>query len=504
MTAISAYPQPVLLNPDLGVANPCLAWWLDQVTLRLRREIAWCWHLRGEGKAAAEGVLPPFADAAVESLDLTRYADDKRRFFATEVAASHLNERLARRARPRPLDEIGSWDWVARRAALDDASQFVLALTLAARLDATLGPVFACCQNDAGRPYPTLALAQRLWDEPRAIVACCDPAHALHRFGLLSSAADGREAADWLQPIELPAMLVGALAAPAGDGPAVLAPVTAGRQELPASAFGLAAQLATSGPAALQLVPLVGRRGADHASWAAALAAKHGRRVVTLAAALPADRAHVRAVLALCWLHDVDLVVPEAWQERTAGSEPWFAGALGQPVRCYLAAGDGAAPLPAAHVTPAFHIPALGYADRAAQLEAALGARAPQLGATVREADGLALSSRNAYLSPTQRAAAPSLHRALVTSGTALASAGSVEEALSAGRAALESPLAWEYLAFVDAVTFEPLDRTSGRGVVVAAVRAGSVRLIDNLSVAGPDGIDPLLTPERRHRTVRV
>ena len=64
VNAISACPQPVLLNPDLGVANPCLAWWLDQVTLRLRREIAWCWHLRGEGKAAAQGVLPPFADPA--------------------------------------------------------------------------------------------------------------------------------------------------------------------------------------------------------------------------------------------------------------------------------------------------------------------------------------------------------------------------------------------------------------------------------------------------------
>ena len=386
MTAISACLQPVLLNPDLEVAHPCLAWWLDQVTLRLRREIAWCWHLRGEGKAAAEGVLPPFADAALESLDLTRYADDKRRFFATDVAANHLTERLGHKARPRPVDAIGSWDWVARRALLDDAAQFVLALSLAARLDATLGAVFACCQNDSARPYPTLALAQRLWDEPRAIVACCDPAHALHRLGLLSSAADGREAADWTQPIELPAMLVGALAAPAGDGPAVLAPVTAGRQGLPASSIGLAAQLATSVPAALQLVPLVGRRGADHASWAAALAAKHGRRVVTLAAALPTDRAHVRAVLARCWLHDVDLVVPEAWQERPAGSEPWFAAALGQPVRCYVATGDGAAPLPAAHVTPAFHIPALGYADRVARLEAALGARAPALGGTVREA----------------------------------------------------------------------------------------------------------------------
>jgi pantoate--beta-alanine ligase len=123
---------------------------------------------------------------------------------------------------------------------------------------------------------------------------------------------------------------------------------------------------------------------------------------------------------------------------------------------------------------------------------------------TVREPDGLALSSRNTYLSPPLRAAAPSLHRALVATGGALATAGSVEEALAVGRAALESPLTWEYLSFVDATSFEPLHRTSGPGVVVAAVRAGATRLIDNLTVAGPDGIDPLLTPERHHRTVRA
>jgi vesicle-fusing ATPase len=385
MTAIAAFPQPVLLNPDLGVPDPCVAWWLDQVTLRLRREVAWCWHLRGDGKPVADGVLPPLADPAVESLDLTRYIGDKRRFFATDVAARHLSERLAREARPPSVQAAGSWDWVARQAGLDEAAQFVLALALAARLDAALGPVFACCQNDASRPYPTLALAQRLWDEPRAVAACSDPAHALRRFGLLSGATDGREAADWMQPLDLPAMLVGALADPADYTPAALVAVAPDGRNLPDSAFGLAAPLAAATPTVLQLVPLSGRRGADHAGWAAALAAQHGRRVVTLAASLPPDRAHVQAVLALCWLRDVDLVVPEAWQARASAAEPWFAGTLMQPVRCYVSAGDGAAHLPSRHTTPAFRIPALGYADRVERLEAALGARAVVLGGAARE-----------------------------------------------------------------------------------------------------------------------
>jgi vesicle-fusing ATPase len=389
MTAIAAFPQPVLLNPDLGVPDPCVAWWLDQVTLRLRREVAWCWHLRGEGRPASGGTLPPFTDPAAESLDLTRYIGDKRSFFATDVAARHLSERLTREVRPASVQTTGSWDWVTRHAGLDEAAQFVLALALAARLDAALGPIFACCQNDSSRPYPTLALAQRLWDEPRAVAACADPAHALRRYGLLSGAVDSREATtDWMQPLDLPPMLVGALVEPAGYTPAALVPRASDGKHLPDTAFGLAARLAAAPPSDLQFVALAGSRGTDIAGWAAVLAASHGRRVVTLAVNLPPDRAHVQAVLALCWLRDVDLVVPEGWQVRAHAptSEPWFAAALSQPVRCYVAVGDGAADLPADHTLPVLRLPALDYADRVEQLTAALGTCAVVLGGAVREA----------------------------------------------------------------------------------------------------------------------
>src|ERR1041385_8506638 len=231
MTAIAALLQPVLLNPDLGVPDSCVAWWLDQVTLRLRREVAWCWHLRGEGRPAS-GTLPPFTDPAAESLDLTRYIGDKRGFFATDVAARPLSERLTREVRPASVQITGSWDWVGRQAGLDEAAQFVLALALAARLDAALGPIFACCHHEPSRPYPTLALAQRLWDEPRAVAACADPAHALRRYGLLSGAVDGREATDWMQPLDLPPMLVGALADPAGYSSAALVAVASDGKRL--------------------------------------------------------------------------------------------------------------------------------------------------------------------------------------------------------------------------------------------------------------------------------
>jgi pantoate--beta-alanine ligase len=130
---------------------------------------------------------------------------------------------------------------------------------------------------------------------------------------------------------------------------------------------------------------------------------------------------------------------------------------------------------------------------------------APVVCRTVRESSGLALSSRNAYLSPQERAAGPSLYRALSAVATSVAAGDDLEGALAAGRDLLQAPLTWEYLAVVDPVTFVPLERSARPALVLGVVRAGAVRLLDNLSVAGIDGNDPIVTPEHpRARTVRM
>ena len=100
---------------------------------------------------------------------------------------------------------------------------------------------------------------------------------------------------------------------------------------------------------------------------------------------------------------------------------------------------------------------------------------------TLRDVDGLALSSRNVYLDARQRAAAPSLHRAL--RAVAQASSGGesdVGRALEAGRPVIEPPLELEYLAVVDPLTFLPLERAAPGALVVGTVRAGATRLLDN------------------------
>jgi pantoate--beta-alanine ligase len=117
---------------------------------------------------------------------------------------------------------------------------------------------------------------------------------------------------------------------------------------------------------------------------------------------------------------------------------------------------------------------------------------------TVREADGLALSSRNVYLTPEQRAAAPSLYRALRAVAAAVAN-GETESvrACSIGAALLEPPLVWDYLAIVDPATFAELRTVDGAAVIVAVVRAGATRLLDNLPIVPANGVDPVLTPPR-------
>ena len=102
---------------------------------------------------------------------------------------------------------------------------------------------------------------------------------------------------------------------------------------------------------------------------------------------------------------------------------------------------------------------------------------------TVREPDGLALSSRNVHLSPEERRAAPVLRRALLAA-TALSKAGeeSAEAIREAMRATLRSePLAGvEYVSVADARTLHELERIDGPTLLSLAVRFGATRLIDN------------------------
>ncbi len=102
---------------------------------------------------------------------------------------------------------------------------------------------------------------------------------------------------------------------------------------------------------------------------------------------------------------------------------------------------------------------------------------------TVREPDGLALSSRNAYLSNAQRDAAPGLYRALREGAACAARGAAPADVLAATRAAL-SHFDVDYVAVVDGDTFAPEATLGPRSLLIAAARLGTTRLIDNLPLA--------------------
>jgi pantoate--beta-alanine ligase len=102
---------------------------------------------------------------------------------------------------------------------------------------------------------------------------------------------------------------------------------------------------------------------------------------------------------------------------------------------------------------------------------------------TERDADGLALSSRNAYLSEEERAAAPSLHHALQALRMAMAAGRSKADALAAARTRLHPLAQLDYLDVVDANTFEPIDMLRAPAFVIGAARFGRTRLLDNLLI---------------------
>ncbi|HEY2244393.1 MAG TPA: pantoate--beta-alanine ligase [Xanthobacteraceae bacterium] len=120
------------------------------------------------------------------------------------------------------------------------------------------------------------------------------------------------------------------------------------------------------------------------------------------------------------------------------------------------------------------------------QLGHDLGLKTRMVGAPIaRERDGLALSSRNRYLTPAERQTAPMLSRALKEAAAKIGGGARVAEILKQAREAItRGGLQLDYFEARHADTLEPLKGSVGEPIrLLAAVRVGTTRLIDNLAV---------------------
>jgi pantoate--beta-alanine ligase len=114
---------------------------------------------------------------------------------------------------------------------------------------------------------------------------------------------------------------------------------------------------------------------------------------------------------------------------------------------------------------------------------------------TIREPDGLALSSRNVRLNGSDRERALALHHALQAAQEAVAN-GERDAARVKARAATHlGGVDAEYLAIVDPESFSELTTIDGRALVAVAANVGPVRLIDNVVLGVSPGGDPSRAP---------
>jgi hypothetical protein len=358
--------DPVAFLPGVRSTDAAAAAWLRQTTLRLRREVCWLWRERaaqaGAQAPVADAGLPPFANPALVALDFARYADDKRAFFDTDVTALHLRRLIEDTALDVGAGLRGGFGWLVRELALSPAETFVLALALLPAVDSAAGPVIACCLDDAQRSEPSLALAQRLWDDPDELLVCGDPAHVLVRHGLIEPVAG------WHVPLRMPAIVAREL--------------IHSQQGLPPSLREVAAPPAGHRPPrddaqTRRIVPILGPRGAPLAQAAAQDALRRGQALIEPVGACSGEQ--LRTLAAVAWLRGDALYLPPgtlvAAHDADAHGVPPAWPTL--PVTLYLGFDDRAAmrQLPP-DALPAIELPPAGYAQRLAAWQTALPALA--------------------------------------------------------------------------------------------------------------------------------
>ncbi len=386
----------ITFTSGLRASEPTANYWICQVALRLRREVAWCWHERGALPGDSSGALPPFTDGAGAVLDISRFAREKKAFQQSDSAARYLSDLIAEPLEPLARPVRGSFSWAVDELKLDDVSAFVLALALATVLDGSMGSVIATCLNDASRVQPTLALAQRLWDRPHEVLSLADRFHPLLRCGLLHvGSRNGVQPGEigWDAPLTVPSLVARELLFPELPLPYGLRQIESGgpyRSDAGHAMQVVATRLAAGTGRSLRIVPVLGPRWSDYHGVVRQMACLAGMEVVEhdVDAAFGDDPGYIDALATYCWLRGLALFIRrgEATHQADGGNHIGIASAM-IPATLFLAVSDrkDLASLPERLLQPIVEVPVFTYADRVVHWRRALGSRLQGLEQAVAE-----------------------------------------------------------------------------------------------------------------------
>lgn len=387
----------VTFSPGLYAEDACANYWMRQVTLRLRREICWCWYERGGLQGSA--TLPPFTDKVQAVLDMSRFWEDKNRFYQTDPTAQYLTEQLKTAPPPDKQSINGSFGWVVRQLNLDPISSFVLALGLGAAFDNAMGSVIATCLNDPARTHPNLALAQKLWDRPEQILRMDDPAHPLFSHGLLQ--LGGRiprtyREIDWESPVTVPSLVANQLLFPSLPLPHSLNQADLENNECSALAGNIrlvASRLCAKNGDTLRIVPVRGPKGSDHIEIIREIAKITNRKIVEFKGdpELLENSHYLNSLATLCWLRNANLFLGKDILSVLSLDKPNPEARLlplrSIPITIFLSITERGqlANIPGNLLLPIVDVPQLSYAERITHWKKALGTKAERLDGIISE-----------------------------------------------------------------------------------------------------------------------
>lgn len=365
--------SPAMVTPGLLIQDQHAAYWFAQVNLRLRREVAWCWFQR-MNQPLVEGVIPPVTDATAENLDMVRFAEQKAQFFAADPACVFLSEQIQNLHRP--ARQAGCWSKLVNELELNDAEQFVLSLGLSIQLDAGLAPVFSTCLNDLNKPYPTLALAQRLWDEPQQIIRCADSEHRLFRYGLLVSQNQHENL--WWAPLTMPAIVAQQIIDESADLPSGLVKVQIRKPRPVDKSLNYLLDIpgkyqSNQSTSPIKILPLIGPKGCAFDDWAAALGSEAKKQVLLISYSALSDIKLLSALACVCWMNRADLLLPANWleQDKCKDIADLISKLVGLPLVWYVPFNDVEQKhcFPSEYLLPDFTIQGLSFEQRVQVME---------------------------------------------------------------------------------------------------------------------------------------
>ncbi len=399
----------ITFSPSLRSPDPLANYWLAQVTVRLRREICWRWHLTGGTTYPL--TLPPRSDRLIDALDLSRYWEEKCQFYQSDPTAQYLTEKLVAEP-PRGQSLIrGSFNWVVEMLGLDEVSTFMLALALIVCFDNAASEVIAACLNDSTANHPTLALAQKLWERPEEVLAIADPEHSLWRYGLLQPTQDGcsTSAVDWHSSLVVPTLVANHLLFPHSPLPQVLVPLAEAesRSEQPFDltspdvcvreaaplehrAHFIALRLGHSTSNTLQIVPIQALRGSVITEVVRGISQIAQRKVVEIKGNLTRleNSTYLKSLVTLCWLKGLDLFIPSNGGEAKEGEKsPYLFSLPSMPMVIFLSIRDRKelTQIPNRLLLPIIEVTQLSYSDRVRVWQQALKTTDPTLEKSIAE-----------------------------------------------------------------------------------------------------------------------